>query len=166
MATTTYKKKIVHFTQQSYYDDMVANGSVTVDGVTYTYSPSDTIYVTPFNIGDFLIFEDVEVESTDWVDNATDPEPYSENYSYKAVIDCEGASSSLIANVIFADEQMDGEVYSDKCATGTDTVTIYSNSNEGITIPLILIGMPVIMQFNNAEVEQAMDEIIGGVDNE
>ena len=50
MASTSFKYKVVQFSQQSYYDTMVANGSVTVDGVTYEYSPSDTIYVTPDSV--------------------------------------------------------------------------------------------------------------------
>ena len=50
MATTNNVKKRVFFSQQSYYDTMVANGSVTVDGVTYPYSPNDTDYFTPDNM--------------------------------------------------------------------------------------------------------------------
>lgn len=51
MATINDVKKRVFFSQQSYYDTMVANGSVTVDGVTYPYSPNDTDYFTPYNSG-------------------------------------------------------------------------------------------------------------------
>lgn len=49
MATTNDVKKRVFFSQQSYYDTMVEKRSVTVDGVTYVYSPSDTDYFTPYN---------------------------------------------------------------------------------------------------------------------
>lgn len=50
MAISNDVKKRVFFSQQAYYDEMVANGSVTVDGVTYVYSPSDTDYFTPDNM--------------------------------------------------------------------------------------------------------------------
>lgn len=49
MATTNNVKKRVVFTQREYFDTMIANGSVTVDGVTYVYSPSDTDYFVPDN---------------------------------------------------------------------------------------------------------------------
>lgn len=52
MPTINDVKKRVFFTKQEYFDTMVAEGSVTVDGVTYPYSPSDTDYFTPYNNAD------------------------------------------------------------------------------------------------------------------
>lgn len=47
MATTNDVKKRVFFTRQEDFDTLVSQGQVTIDGVTYFYSPSDTDYFTP-----------------------------------------------------------------------------------------------------------------------
>lgn len=47
MATTTTKYKVITFTNKEDYNTLKTTGTVTVDGVTYTYSPSDTIYCVP-----------------------------------------------------------------------------------------------------------------------
>lgn len=49
MARANDVKKRIFFTKQEYFDTMVETGSVTIDGVTYPYSPKDTDYFTPFN---------------------------------------------------------------------------------------------------------------------
>ena len=46
MATSTTKSKIMKLSQAE-YTTLSTTGTLTKDGVTYTYSPSDTIYVTP-----------------------------------------------------------------------------------------------------------------------
>lgn len=46
MATTTIKKKIFKLSEEE-FKTLSTTGTLTKDGVTYTYSPSDTIYVTP-----------------------------------------------------------------------------------------------------------------------
>ena len=48
MATSTTKKKIMVLSV-SEYATLSGTGTLTKDGVTYTYSPSDTIYCTPDN---------------------------------------------------------------------------------------------------------------------
>jgi len=46
MATTTIKKKIFKLSEEE-FKTLSTTGTLTKDEVTYTYSPSDTIYVTP-----------------------------------------------------------------------------------------------------------------------
>lgn len=46
MATISEKDKIFKLSQAE-YTTLSTTGTLTKDGVTYTYSPSDTIYVTP-----------------------------------------------------------------------------------------------------------------------
>jgi hypothetical protein len=46
MATISEKDKIFKLSQAE-YNTLSSTGTLTKDGVTYTYSPSDTIYVTP-----------------------------------------------------------------------------------------------------------------------
>jgi hypothetical protein len=49
MATSSEKNKILKLSQAE-YTTLSTTGTLTKDGVTYTYSPSDTIYVTPDNM--------------------------------------------------------------------------------------------------------------------
>lgn len=49
MATITEKDKAIKLSQAEYIT-LSTTGTLTKDGVTYTYSPSDTIYVTPDNM--------------------------------------------------------------------------------------------------------------------
>ena len=49
MATSSEKNKIMKLSQAE-YTTLSTTGTLTKDGVTYTYSPSDTIYVTPDNM--------------------------------------------------------------------------------------------------------------------
>ena len=49
MATSSTKNKIMKLSQAE-YTTLSTTGTLTKDGVTYTYSPSDTIYVTPDNM--------------------------------------------------------------------------------------------------------------------
>lgn len=46
MATISEKDKIFKLSQAE-YTTLSTTGTLTKDGVTYTYSPTDTIYVTP-----------------------------------------------------------------------------------------------------------------------
>ena len=49
MATSSEKNKIMKLSTAE-YTTLSTTGTLTKDGVTYTYSPSDTIYVTPDNM--------------------------------------------------------------------------------------------------------------------
>lgn len=49
MATISEKDKIIKLSTAE-YTTLSTTGTLTKDGVTYTYSPSDTIYVTPDNM--------------------------------------------------------------------------------------------------------------------
>ena len=49
MATISEKDKIFKLSQAE-YTTLSTTGTLTKDGVIYTYSPSDTIYVTPDNM--------------------------------------------------------------------------------------------------------------------
>ena len=68
-----------------------------------------------------------------WVSDST----YS-GYGYKAEISCNGVTSSMVANVIFAPTEADSGNYATVCDTDTNTVTIYSKVNTTITIPTIV----------------------------
>lgn len=46
MATTKGFKGFVALTQEQ-FEELRTSGSIVVDGATYTYSPTDTVYVTP-----------------------------------------------------------------------------------------------------------------------
>lgn len=70
----------------------------------------------------------------DWVSDTT----YS-GYGYKAVITISGVTSSMLAEVTFGHTESISGNYSPVCLTGTNSVTIYSKVNTGITIPTILI---------------------------
>ena len=48
MATTSIKTKIVKLSQAE-YDELSTQGTLVKDGVTYTYEPQTTIYMTPDN---------------------------------------------------------------------------------------------------------------------
>lgn len=49
MATSNEKNKIIKLSTAE-YTTLSSTGTLTKDGVTYTFSPSDTIYVTPDNM--------------------------------------------------------------------------------------------------------------------
>lgn len=65
------------------------------------------------------------------------------DYSYKAVLSCQGVTASMLATVIFADAQAKSGDYALTCVTGANSVTIYSNDNTSITIPTIIAGLPI-----------------------
>lgn len=80
-----------------------------------------------------LIFENITVATTDWVSDST----YSD-LPYKAVITCQGVTSSMIADVYLASASADLHIVADFCDEGTNSVTIYSTSNESaVTIKRI-----------------------------
>ena len=62
----TIKEKVVQFSKQKYYDDLVKYGHIEIDGIPFDYSPEDTIYVTPSAI----YLTDIKVASTDWIHNS------------------------------------------------------------------------------------------------
>jgi len=84
-----------------------------------------------------LIFTNVSATFT-----ANSDADYSD-YSYKAVLTCQGVTASMLATVIFSEEQATSGNYALTCVTGADSVTIYSNDNTAITIPTVIAGMPI-----------------------
>lgn len=82
-------------------------------------------------------FSNVAISVNDWVDNATNPDTGFEDYDYKAVIPCTDVTASMLPTVEFAMAQAESGDYSRYCVSGAGTVTIYSNDNSAITIPLI-----------------------------
>ena len=81
-----------------------------------------------------IIVENTSILTGDWVADTT----YS-LYGYKAVITINGVTSSMLAEVILGHTESISGNYSPICLTGTNSVTIYSKVNSGITIPTILI---------------------------
>ena len=142
MASTTTKNKIMKLSQAE-YTTLSTTGTLTKDGVTYTYSPSDTIYVTP-DSSIPLTFTNISIATNDWVDNATTPDEHFEDYAYKATITgLTGVTANLLATVIFYDKEKDSGKYSGNCDSGSNSVTIYSNDNSAITVPTIIAGVPL-----------------------
>lgn len=80
-----------------------------------------------------LVFDNITVATTDWVSDST----YSD-LPYKAVITCQGVTSSMVADVYLDGASADLKVVADFCTEGTDSVTIYANDNtNAVTIKRI-----------------------------
>lgn len=84
-----------------------------------------------------LCFSNVTVVANAWTDNATTPDTGFEDYDYKAIISCSGVTAAMFPTVEYAMAQAEDSDYSRFCVSGAGTVTIYSNKNTAITIPLI-----------------------------
>jgi hypothetical protein len=155
MATSSEKDKIMKLSQAE-YTTLSTTGTLTKDGVTYTYSPTDTIYVTP-DANSPLVFTNVSATFT-----ANSDADYSD-YSYKAVLTCQGVTASMLATVIFSEEQATSGNYALTCVTGADSVTIYSNDDTSITVPSIIAGSPVEVEAEyNAKHNYSTDEQVVG----
>ena len=131
MATFSEKDKIMKLSQAE-YTTLSTTGTLTKDGVTYTYSPSDTIYVTPDAYSP-LVFSNLSVASSDWVADST----YS-GLGYKAVLTCTGVTASMQADVYLSSASASLNIVAPFCDEGTDSVTIYSTSNDAITIDKVV----------------------------
>lgn len=79
-----------------------------------------------------LKFENVV--ASNWVSDST-----FEDYSYKCNTTCAGVLATDFPEVVFALEQAVSGNYAPTCETSADTVTVWSKSNETITIPTIII---------------------------
>lgn len=168
MATTTIKKKIFKLSEEE-FKTLSTTGTLTKDGVTYTYSPSDTIYVTPDasrveivqttgqstssvmsqkavtdelsgKLSNPLIFTNVSATFT--VNSDSD----YVDFDYKAVLTCQSVTANMLATVIFSEAQAKSGNYALTCVTGTDSVTIYSNDDTSITVPTVIAGVPIEVQ--------------------
>lgn len=96
-----------------------------------------------------LIFTNKAVAQNDWTDQSSNPDTGFEDYTYKGVIsNLTGVTASMLATVIFADEEAKSGKYALTCVTGSNSVTIYSNDNSAITIPTIIAGTPVEVEVN------------------
>lgn len=79
-----------------------------------------------------LYFENVSAST--WVEDAT----YAD-YGYRCDITCEGVTEDMYAEVVFDLEQAVSGEYAPVCETGDNIVSIWSSSNESITIPTIIV---------------------------
>ena len=165
MATSTTKTKIMKLSQAE-YTTLSTTGTLTKDGVTYTYSPNDTIYVTPnTNVTQAELTAGLATKadaSTTYTKTEVDtalsgkanaPLTFSNlsvattdwvadnTYSdlpYKAIIACQGVTASDVADVYLAPASADLHAVADFCDEGTNSVTIYASTNENaITIKRI-----------------------------
>ena len=83
-----------------------------------------------------LVFNNITVATTDWASDST----YT-GLPYKAVITCQGVTSSMIAKVYLSSASANLNVVADFCDEGNNTVTIYSTSNESaVTIKRIEVS--------------------------
>lgn len=81
-----------------------------------------------------LVFSNLSVATTDWVADST----YTD-YGYKAVLTCSGVTASMEADVYLSSASASLGVVASFCDEGTDSVTIYSTSNENaITIDKVV----------------------------
>lgn len=72
--------------------------------------------------------------ASSWVSDST-----YEEYPYRCDVDCSGVTADMYAEVVFnINESTSGE-YAPICETKTNTVSIWSSSDESITIPTIII---------------------------
>lgn len=131
MAETNNFKGVVGLTQAQ-FDLLKANGTIDVGGVTYTYDPSGTMYVTDSLGNTFTIMQDVVVNS--WTTDAT----YAD-FGYKANISIDGLTSNDVCDVIFSQADASSGNYAQVCLSKTGTLTIYSSVNAEITIPTIVV---------------------------
>lgn len=79
-----------------------------------------------------LVFNNVE--ASNWVDDTE----YAD-YPYRCDIACEGATANDYADVVFDVEQATSGEYSPVCETGEGIVSIWSSTNEAITVLTIVI---------------------------
>lgn len=81
-----------------------------------------------------LYFKNKAVAATDWVTNDVAD---TSGYAYKAEIHCIGVTMDMRPRIDFTIAQNESGNYCAYADTSADTVTIYSNDNSAITIPLI-----------------------------
>ena len=82
-----------------------------------------------------LVFENITVATTAWVEDAT-----YEEFGYKAYISCEGVTDEFFSDVVFAVSEATSGNYAPISVTGEGTVTIYAVDvpSADITIPTII----------------------------
>lgn len=73
-------------------------------------------------------------DATNWVASSE----YS-GYGYQCSINCPGVTPEMFALVVFAPTEFDSSSYANICSTTTDSVIIYSEVNNAITIPTIIV---------------------------
>lgn len=106
------------------------------------------LWTTPNGTGEpggLTTFEDVDVETTDWVDESASPT--YEDYPYRADIVLSGVNSGYLAEVIFALDDAQSGIFAPVCQsygeanalTGTGGVKIWASEVPGdtVTIPTI-----------------------------
>jgi hypothetical protein len=104
-----------------------------------------------------LIFTNVTATFTTNSDIA-----YSD-YDYKAVLTCLGVTASMLATVIFSEEQATSGNYALTCESGINSVTIYSNDDTSITIPTIIAGTPIEVEVSGGAMRNysTEEQIVG-----
>lgn len=129
MAETNNFKGVVGLTQAQ-FDLLKTNGTIDVGGVTYTYDPSGTMYVT-----DKLAIRTLTNVSVDnWAADTT-----YENFGYKGSIAIDGLSANDVCEVVFSQADVESGNYASVNNSAKNTLSIYSSSNGAITIPTIII---------------------------
>lgn len=74
------------------------------------------------------------VSASSWVADST-----YQDFGYRCDVVCSGVTVDCYAEVVFDFEQAVSGNYAPICETGTDTVSIWSRVNDGITVPTIII---------------------------
>ena len=178
MSAETIKQKKAIVLSKQQYQELSTYGEITVDGVTYTfeddieyrvkghYYDSDEIdAMLSRKLDVSLVFTNISVGSNDWEDNATTPDTGFESYTYKATISgLMGVTADMLATVVMYEAEATSGNYA--CDSGSNSVTMYAKVNTAITIPLIVVGVPIEISLGDNAINQALEDIIGGLSNE
>ena len=128
------------------------NGILSIEkggtGATTAEDARANLGITPANIGAPTVGEmnaalkgkqDKNIKFTDLAANIWESDDTYAEYPYRCDVDCSGVTADMYAEVVFnINESTSGE-YAPICETKTNTVSIWSSSDESITIPTIII---------------------------
>lgn len=80
------------------------------------------------------IIKFTDITASNWVSDST----YSE-FPYRCDLACSGVTANMYAEVAFAVDHAVSGRYAPICETGNNIVSIWSNINNSITIPTVII---------------------------
>ena len=148
MATSSTKNKIMKLSQAE-YNTLSSTGTLTKDGVTYTYSPSDTIYVTPDASQNYINISTTEhlvgtafgvdlYERTFIVDRANDVNYNTSSHSYELPAEVNHIMGYNDVYFMETDNPLDDNFVSlDDCQCINKTpATYYSGSKHRVCVDL------------------------------